>query len=257
MCETSTTIPYNELPSSRMPHSRTRHVCRIINFRAAVRSQQVRGCAQCNDLPSVEGNLCAACDRQSRAEPRLDELDPHGPAFKRLASDIDLLWKPVNSSVKVAKIFSIVNSQGARDKFETKQKKLISAGSVQMLRTFHSSQCICNLGHLDSKICDTPSCGICSVLKSSFKLFAFGIPHNDGRHGKGIYSYQNPACADRHSTSCTSSPYRVMISCTVAIQDGKSWLPKLRRVTSISDDDGVFVSDPDAIIARHVILYTK
>jgi len=38
----------------------------------------------------------------------------------------------------------------------------------------------------------------------------------------------------------------------------KGWLPQIQmRVTSTSDEDGVvFVNNPDAIIARHVILYT-
>jgi len=136
---------------------------------------------------------------------------------------------------------------------------LLSANSMpEILRTFHSSQCICDLGYLNSQCCDKPSCGICCILKSSFKSFAFGNTHNDGRHGKGIYSYQNPAHADRHATSCTSSPYRVVIACNVVMSQAKtSWFPQMQRVMSVSDEDGVFVTDADTIIAQHVILYTK
>lgn len=41
------------------------------------------------------------------------------------------------------------------------------------------------------------------------------------RFGEGIYSYRNPACADRFSTSCTTSPYRVMIACDTFVLSGQ------------------------------------
>jgi hypothetical protein len=37
------------------------------------------------------------------------------------------------------------------------------------------------------------------------------------RYGAGIYSYLNPALADGFSTSCTTSPYRVMIACDAIV----------------------------------------
>jgi len=230
--------------------------CSEYHASEAVRSQQVKGCIQCNDRPATTGNLCPVCDRRSKDEPVLEELDPRGNAFKNLANTTVHKWSSSNGGVKIEKVFKVVNSQATQDRFEANSQKLISAGSMEMLRTYHSSQCICNLGYLDNKICDRPSCGICSILKSSFKSFAFGDQFNTGRYGKGIYSYLNPARADRHSTSCMSSPYRVMISCDVAMtKAAKSWLPQM-RVTSLSDEDGVvFVNNPDAIIAKHVILY--
>ena len=41
------------------------------------------------------------------------------------------------------------------------------------------------------------------------------------RFGEGIYSYRNPACADKFSTSCTTSPYRVMIACDTLVLSGQ------------------------------------
>jgi len=48
-----------------------------------------------------------------------------------------------------------------------------------------------------------------------------------------------------------------MIACDVVMTLAeKSWFP-MQRATSVSDEDGVFVTDSNAIIARHLILYTK
>jgi hypothetical protein len=106
MRETSTTIRYINVPSSWMPRSRTHSVRRIlfriprkvavhidvngvdpqVLFSEAVRSQQVKGCIQCNDRPATTGNLCPVCDRRSKDEPVLEELDPRGNAFKNCLS---------------------------------------------------------------------------------------------------------------------------------------------------------------------------
>jgi hypothetical protein len=108
--------------------------------------------------------------------------------------------------------------------------------TFEEVRSFHSSQCICDLGHKEPVLCNYRSCGICSIVKSSFKSFAFGVTSNSGRcawncwlqwntnwwfrsrFGEGIYSYRNPAFADQYATSCTSSPYRVMIACDALVE---------------------------------------
>ena len=109
--------------------------------------------------------------------------------------------------------------------------------NFEKVRSFYSSQCICDLGLYDPRLCSFKSCGICCVVKSFFKSFAFGEPFNKGRwgvgsrhtahyltlsesqirYGNGIYSYESPALADMFATSCTSSPYRVMVACDVIV----------------------------------------
>lgn len=131
--------------------------------------------------------------------------------------------------------------------YSLRNSKLASRDSVE-LRTFYSSQCICNLGHSDCQLCSKQSCGICNAVKSSFKTFAFGASHDTGKYakpqcswfavdvgwyslGEGIYSNLNPAKADQLATSCTSSPYRVMVLCDVQVMMVRKFqvLP-LRRV---------------------------
>ena len=99
---------------------------------------------------------------------------------------------------------------------------LEALGDTSQMRTFHGAQCICDLGVADSSLCNWKSCGICSIVKSSFTTFEFGVTSNSGRYGKGIYSYFNPSMADRFATSSISSPYRVMLACEVNVPGRKS-----------------------------------
>jgi hypothetical protein len=88
------------------------------------------------------------------------------------------------------------------------------------------------------------------------------------RSGTGIYSYQDPAKADRFSTSCTTSPYRVMIACDVTVEAGLSpvspvsrFRPSKANFTHLSyrksGGDPIFVSSPDAIVPAYIIMYHK
>lgn len=38
------------------------------------------------------------------------------------------------------------------------------------------------------------------------------------RFGDGVYSYRNPALADQFATSCTTSPFRVMIASEILVE---------------------------------------
>lgn len=99
----------------------------------------------------------------------------------------------------------------------TSRMNLEALGNTKQIRTFHGTQCICDLGVSDSSLCNWKSCGICSIIKSSFTAFEFGVTGNSGRYGKGIYSYFDPSMADGFATSSISSPYRVMLACEVNV----------------------------------------
>ncbi|KAF8183437.1 hypothetical protein BJ912DRAFT_1023227 [Pholiota molesta] len=83
--------------------------------------------------------------------------------------------------------------------------------------------------------CNFKSCGICCIVSN----------YNNGRFGEGIYSSRNPALADRFSTSCTSSPYRVMIACDATVP-----------VNDSAEEESLFVPIADAILPVYVIMYS-
>jgi hypothetical protein len=156
-------------------------------------------------------------------------------------------WQSTTGSVKVEKIYEITIPRDVRARKNAYRKT--GGSGVQEVHTYHSCQCICDLGVKEATLCDLPACGICSIVKSSFQTLAFGVPHNNGRFGEGIYSYQNPALADKFATSCTSSPYRVMIACDVILGPGSS--------PSTNDEESLFVSSADAIVPSYLLMYSK
>ena len=52
--------------------------------------------------------------------------------------------------------------------------------TFDQIPSFHCSLCICNLGTKGAALCSFKSCGICQIIKSQFKSFAFGVLYNSG-----------------------------------------------------------------------------
>ncbi|KIM40642.1 hypothetical protein M413DRAFT_19228 [Hebeloma cylindrosporum] len=222
--------------------------CSEVHAREGVRQGQVEGCEYCEDQPRAVSTLCISCDRLVRAEPRLRELKPDGKVFKNLRAQFLSEWDSSRASPSFEKAYEIILPSDARIRHE--QYRAVNP-AYEEVRSFHSSQCICDLGTKDAALCSFKSCGICQIVKSCFKSFAFGVPFNSGRFGDGVYSYRNPALADNFATSCTSSPYRVMVACDVAVESEQT------TVDESTEEESLFVPTADAILPVYIFMYSK
>ncbi|KAF8972247.1 hypothetical protein BDZ97DRAFT_1018426 [Flammula alnicola] len=222
--------------------------CSEVHAKEGVRLGQVEGCDLCKAQPRMVGTMCITCDRRICAEPQLRELNPDAKLFKNLRTQFMSEWDSPKTAPSFEKVYEIILPRDARarhDQYRAANPKF------EEVRSFHSSQCICDLGSKEPTLCNFKSCGICAIVKSSFKSFAFGVSYNNGRFGDGIYSYRNPALADRFATSCTSSPYRVVIACDVVVE------PSQIGADESSEEESLFVPFADAILPVYVIMYTR
>ncbi|KAF8910518.1 hypothetical protein CPB84DRAFT_1812678 [Gymnopilus junonius] len=214
--------------------------CTEAHAREGVRLGQVEACELCDIQPRTVGTTCIPCDRLVRTEPRLRELNADGKTFKNLRAQFLSEWESPTDSPSLERIYEIILPRDVRirhDYYKT------SNPSFEEVRSFHSSQCICDLGTKEPVLCNFKSCGICCIVKSCFKSFALVF-------GQGVYSYRNPALADRFSTSCTSSPYRVLIACDAAVE------PAQANVDESAEEESLFVPLADGILPVYIFMYT-
>ncbi|KAJ7472737.1 hypothetical protein FB451DRAFT_1339533 [Mycena latifolia] len=215
------------------------HFCSDEHGKQAVRQGQVEGCDACHEYPRASGDLCIACDRKSTG-PRLREVNIGGATFKTVRAQFLSEWDcPNTAAPKVEKVYQVSIPRDIRARHDAYRY----GGSRWLLhpceiRVFHSSQ--------RPLLCSFKSCGICCIVKSSFREFAFGETFNNGRFGEGIYSYRNPSLADVHATSATSTPYRVTIACDVSVESD----------FEVPDEESVFVPTADAIVPAYIVMYT-
>jgi len=233
--------------------------CGPAHARDAVQQGHAAPCIECRKQPQAIGDLCLGCNSATAKsnEPRLKELDLRDPQADSLMTHFYHQWQgpgPVN----IGKIFEIRlprNMTKARDAYSS---ELTALGPPRQVGTFHSTQCICDIGTNNVRFCAWSSCGICAIIRSGFTAFEFGMKSNTGRFGPGVYSYVDPSLADRHAVSTTSSPYRVMLACEVNLLPPQVQPPKFSRIVqSHEEGPSVYVSGAEAIVPKYLILYSK
>ncbi|KAI6101158.1 hypothetical protein F5141DRAFT_1008880, partial [Pisolithus sp. B1] len=202
----------------------------------------VQGCPRCKILPQTNGQMCARCAQLPADVPRMWNINHSGTVWRECAGMTDGEMEIQQRSSSYSKYH--IRLPSSLKKIHIGYQHLKSTGGSRLFRTFHASQCICDMGTNGPTLCNWGSCGICNIVKSAFREIAFGAPFNKGRHGNGLYSCANPCRADRYATSCLSSPYRVMIACDVV-------LPQVLM------DELIVVRDSAAITPRYVVMYTK
>ncbi|OBZ66228.1 hypothetical protein A0H81_13794 [Grifola frondosa] len=201
------------------------------------------------------GILLGCAFKGGRSDASTETLRGLSLTTESLVEHFSREWHGSNTP-KVAKVIEIWRPRNAQDRFRNYRKKLEAVTSIQELRTYYGSQCICDLGVKDTAHCEWESCGICNVIKSCFSRLAFGARYDYGsKYGDGIYSYHNPALADRFATSSMSSPFRAILACDVVVDH--NGLTPSRSDESINDGERVFVRNSDAIVPSYIILYTK
>jgi len=227
--------------------------------RDAVQKGHAAPCTECRKQPQAIGDLCLGCNSTTGRsnEPRLKELDLRDPKADSLIAHFHHQWKG-SGPVNVGKIFEIRPPRNMAKAREAYNSKLATLGPPRQIETFHSTQCICDLGTNNVRFCTWNSCGICAIIKSGFTAFEFGMKSNTGRLGPGVYSYLDPSLADKYAVSTTSSPYRVMLACEVNLLPSRVQPPKFSGIVqSHEEGSSVYLSGAEAIVPKYLILYSK
>ncbi|KAF9790509.1 hypothetical protein BJ322DRAFT_1169402 [Thelephora terrestris] len=227
--------------------------------RDAVQDGHATPCVECKKQPQAIDELCLGCNSSlgRSTEPRLKELSLQDPQAASLIDNFNHMWKGPEP-VEIGKVYEIrlpPNMVKSRDAYHN---KLIAVKKPRQIQTFHSTQCICDLGTNSTEFCDWSGCGICAILLTAFTEFEFDARSNTGRFGPGIYSYLNPSLADKWAVSTTSSPYKVMLACEVNLLPPRQKAPFFSGLCS-SREEGplVYVSGAEAITPKYLILYSK
>jgi len=227
--------------------------CSDQHSKLVVRKKVAKSCSECGrSLAVSSGDLCVSCQR-IQGTTSLKELPNTDINYKSVIQYFVDGWNPASSNKRTPRVMKVLEvnlSRKAQNSYEAYRKTLGKRPTPSEFVTFHSSQCVCDLGtQSQQQLCEHTTCGICSIVRSNFTDFGCGAKTNVGRFGPGVYSYTNSSRADTHATSCTSSPYRAMILCSVLID-------KASTTNSRIFEDTVVVKDANAIIPTHVILYS-
>jgi hypothetical protein len=188
--------------------------------------------------------LCPGCERVARGGVQIKELGNRDGKFSQVRKQFIREWNVQNESLPtVDKVYQVILPRDEINRYQSYRKTL---KNPRELRTYHASLVVCDLGTKGPFLCERKGCGVCSVIRSSFREFAFEEEYNQGRFGPGIYTYINPKLADKYATTVTTSPYRVVVACDILLDAQQE----------ISTDESVFIETAGAVNAAYVIMYS-
>jgi hypothetical protein len=184
---------------------------------------------------------------------RLEEKGPQSNTGRDVAVAFEQAWVDFyNSKPSVQIVYSIHLPRDVLENYEKNKNRLDNSGRLRTMSVYWGGQCVCDIGaHGPAQTCLKPSCAICMVINNRFEKFAFGDRFLLGSRGKGLYAHANPAQADHHVTSTTTSNFRAMVMCDLDF-DGKNQDKIVDKQTG-----SVFVDSAAGITPKFLILYQK
>ncbi|PPQ92586.1 hypothetical protein CVT25_007278 [Psilocybe cyanescens] len=223
--------------------------CSEAHAREGVRLGQVDKCELCETQPRTVGTMCIPCDRVVRIEPQLRELSSDSKTFRNLRAQFLSEWESPGVSPSFEKAYEIILPRDIRLRHEQYRRQ------IPRLTRFEASivpSAFATWGRKSQPYVTLSPVVFAASSNRALNRSLLGptiIVEVAIRLGEGIYSYRNPALADRFATSCTSSPYRVVIACDIAVE------PTDVDVDETTDEESLFVPTVDGILPMHIIIY--
>lgn len=155
------------------------------------------------------------------------------PKYERIKQQFCASWDQRSSgpTPTVLRVLQVRNPQDVFERYEGYKRQLASASRpVREERRFHATSMACDFGITQSQApCVDPSCAVCSIAQTAFKLDRAGggpLMPNLGflRYGAGLYfsktsskSHAYGGGSERRRGPGGSEAHRVMFLCKVAL----------------------------------------
>jgi hypothetical protein len=209
-------------------------------------SQSVRQneCLMCRKVPKQGphnycGKTCA--DNALGQAPLLLEVPKGHTTFTSVEDQFRVSWRHSTNCPTVKAIYKIVGSRASMMSYDAYRKAVEtrenfaargrSAGNEN--RRWHGTTRTCRLGdNGQTTFCSSTACSLCSIIKTSFDLNAFGKKTSWGRFGRGIYTSSTSSKSNDYSSNQQQSPWKAMLLNRVVVGKGHKLLQDNTSLTA-------------------------
>ncbi|KAH8832447.1 hypothetical protein DL96DRAFT_1704512 [Flagelloscypha sp. PMI_526] len=204
-------------------------------------------CKDCHHQKTTSvDHVCGQCRNKTTSS--LVEVARDNPIFNQVQNQFLNDWRKADGNPEIGKLYAIRNPYRQR---EAQKTYLNAQQNVEEAHTYYGTQMICDLAN--PVLCEIASCGVCQIARSSFGSLAFGENYDTGRLGLGLYTCRSSGLADNFATSCTSSPFRVVIACNTIVNT----VTHQPEQNATEEQLSSFVPISDAILPVYIIMYSK
>ncbi|RXW12754.1 hypothetical protein EST38_g13099 [Candolleomyces aberdarensis] len=117
----------------------------------------------------------------TKSTPLILEIAKGHTSYDMVENKFKSGWKGSSTQPTIAKIFKIIESEEFLKPYDAYRKRVGPKENY----LYHGTKRQCQLGVSTTNLCTSPSCAICNILKTSFKV---EIANPWGCFGQGIYT---------------------------------------------------------------------
>lgn len=139
-------------------------------------------------------------------------------------------WRHPNKQCpNVIHVFLILGEKTSVERYESYRNRLEFSGNFRHSglkfgnenRRWHGTARECGLGEKGAnQFCNSQTCSLCNIIKTSFSLACFGKNTGRGRFGTGIYTSSTSSKADDYSTSSRRDGLKAVLLNKVVVGKG-------------------------------------
>ncbi|KAE9399605.1 ADP-ribosylation [Gymnopus androsaceus JB14] len=222
------------------------------------------------------GKACA--DNAEMKGPMILEVPAGHDTFKNVSDQFKASWRHPGQCPSVKRVYKIVSPQTSLAAYNTYKAAVEARGQFipagrsagNENRRWHGTKRECHLGDKgQTQFCDSKTCSLCCIVKTSFDLSLFGKKTGWGRFGKGIYTSSTSSKSNDYShNECRCSLKAILLNRVVVgkgcklLQDNVSLTAPPRGYDSVLAEKGgslnydeLVVYTNDAIRPSFLVMY--
>jgi len=161
--------------------------------------------------------------------PCLVEIQTHDAKFAEIAGQFRTSWRHAGTAPPVKAVYKVICTKASLATYDAYRAAVEARGHFTSVgrsagnecRRWHGTNRGCHLGekgHIN--FCSSAACSLCCILKTSYKLQAFGKKTGWGRFGAGIYVSSTSSKSNDYQRNLIQSSWKAMILNKVVVGKG-------------------------------------
>lgn len=231
-----------------------------------------------------EDKICIMC-RTAEKQPRshfcskscVEDAEKKGPmvleipsghvTFHNVAEQFKTSWRHAKPCPPVRRVYKILAPHASLASYNAYRTAVEARGNFKHAgmaegnecRRWHGTTRECLLGDKGhSQFCNSSSCPLCCIIKTSFALSHFGNKTGWGRFGKGIYTSSTSSKSNDYSSNKKPSPLKAILLNKVVVGKGYKMLHDDPHLTAPpAGSDSVLAEKGMALNYDELVVYRE
>ncbi|KAH7925824.1 hypothetical protein BV22DRAFT_1010421 [Leucogyrophana mollusca] len=204
------------------------------------------GCLMCGKAVKSHGHFCSqtCTTKAENGAPMVLEVPAGHKTFTNpdlVADQFKASWRHQTACPTVRRVYKVIALPSSVAKYEAYRSAVEARGNFVSSgrsagnenRRWHGTTRECSLGdNGNCTLCPSPTCSLCSILRTSYNLNLFGKKTGWGRFGAGIYTSSTSSKSNDYSNNTKPSNLKAILLNKVVVGKGYKMTQDSTKLTA-------------------------